>query len=53
MRRGVGKTLVGYTFMVFFGGGKKQHRSEQTTNKWEADVHAKKYEKGRRSGKDN
>ena len=43
MRRGVGKTPVGYTFIVFGGrgGGENYTEGEQTTKKWEADEHAK------------
>ena len=43
MRRGVCKTPVGYTFIVFGGrGGEKNNtEGEQTTKKWEADEHAK------------
>ena len=43
MRRGVGKTPVGYTFIVFRGrgGGRNNTEGEQTTKKWEADKHAK------------
>jgi hypothetical protein len=42
VKKGVGKTPVGYTFIVFFGGGEKNNTDgEQTTKKWEADEHAK------------
>ncbi len=45
MRRGVGKTPVGYTFIVLGGRGggvkRKNTDGEQTTKKWEADEHAK------------
>ena len=42
MRRGVGKTPVGYTFVVVWGGGERNNTDgEQTTKKWEADEHAK------------
>ncbi len=39
MRRGVGKTPVGYTFIVFGGRGGERNNTEgeQTTKKWEAD----------------
>ena len=46
MRRGVGKTPVGNTSLLF-GGGRNNTEGEQTTKKWEADVHAKRYEKGK------
>ena len=39
VRRGVGKTPGGYTFIVF--GGRGGTEGEQTTKKWEADEHAK------------
>ena len=44
MRGGVGKTPVGYTFIVFGerGGRENNTEGEQTTKKWEADEHAKK-----------
>ena len=47
MRRGVGKTPVGYTFIVFGGRGGERNNTEgeQTTKKWEADEHAKRYGK--------
>ena len=42
MRRGVCKTPVGYTFIVFGGWGERNNtEGEQTTKKWEADEHAK------------
>ncbi len=41
MRRGVGKTPVGYIFRVVFWGGENNTEGEQTTKKWEADEHAK------------
>ena len=40
--------------LLFMGGGDRNNtEGEQTTKKWEADVHAKRYEKGRRLGEDN
>ncbi len=41
MRRGVGKTPVGYTFMVVLGEERNNTEGEQTTKKWKADEHAK------------
>ncbi len=41
MNKGVGKTPVGYTFSVIWGGKKNNTDGVQTTKKWEADVHAK------------
>ncbi len=43
MRRGVGKTPVGYTFIVFGGRGGERNNTEgeQTIKKWESDEHAK------------
>ena len=43
MRRDVGKPPVG-------GGRRNNTEGEQTTKKWEADVHAKRYEKGKTVG---
>ena len=39
--------------LLFMGGDRNNTEGEQTTKKWEADVHAKRYEKGRRLGEDN
>ena len=41
MRRGVGKTPGGYTWVVGCGGERNNTEGEQTTKKWEADEHAK------------
>jgi hypothetical protein len=41
VRRDVGKTPVGYTFMVVGWGERNNTDGEQTTKKWETDEHAK------------
>ena len=33
--------------LLFMGGDRNNTEGEQTTKKWEADVHAKRYEKGK------
>ena len=37
MRKGVGKTLGGYTCVVVFGGKRNNTEGEQTTKKWVVD----------------
>jgi hypothetical protein len=41
VRRDVGKTPVGYTFIVWAGGIRPYTGGLQTTKKWELDEHAK------------
>ena len=47
------KHLRGTHVIVYGGGDRNNTEGEQTTKKWETDVHAKRYERGRRLGKDN
>ena len=39
--------------LLFMGGDRNNTEGEQKTKNWEADVHAKRYEKGIRLGEDN
>ncbi len=41
------KQLRGTHVIVYGGGTENNTEGEQTTKKWEADVHAKRYEKGK------
>ena len=41
------KHLRGTHVIVYGGGNRNNTEGEQTTKKWEADVHAMRYEKGK------
>jgi hypothetical protein len=41
VKKGVGKTTVGYTFIVSGGGDKTTHRRIADNQKWKVDEHAK------------